>query len=176
MKHLLCGIAALLFTGCTSIPLSSMLKMVSLNSDDISVIQPEQVRVRLSITDPVELQTRNVRLALQLEHHNGEHSEFQYLLEIIDASVIDPVSSWFSSAPLKHAYEFKLAALSQLEFNKYQKNFAEHGKPKRYQWRVYYYLKKKAKDRNQATIDMELKLSSDDEYFYLLKDAKVDVN
>lgn len=153
-----------------------MLKLASIDSDDISAIDPKQVRVRLSITEPVELQTKNVKLALQLDHHEGEQSEFQYLLEIIDDSVIDPVSSWFSQEPLKHAYQFKLAALSQLEFNKYQKNFAKYGKPKRYQWTVYYYLKNRPQQGEGVTIDMELKFSHDQDYFYLLKNAEVDLN
>lgn len=153
-----------------------MLKMVSLDSDDISAIDPKQVRVRLSITEPVELQTKNVKLALQLEHKEKGQSEFQYLLEITDDSVIEPISSWFSKEPSKHAYEFKLAKLSQLEFNKYQKNFARYGKPERYHWRVYYYLKKRPQQGEGITIDMELKFSQDQDYFYLLKNAKVDTN
>lgn len=153
-----------------------MLKMASMDNDDISAIDPKQVRVKLSVTDPVELQTKDVKLALQFDHHDGEKSEFQYLLEIIDVSVKDPVSSWFSESPLKHAYEFKLATLSQLEFNKYQKNFARHGKPKRYQWTVYYYLKNSPQKGDGITIDMELKLSDNDDYFYLLKNTNIDVN
>ncbi len=150
--------------------------MASLDSDDISAIKPEEVRVRLSVIDPVELQTKDVKLALQFDHYNGEHSEFQYLLEVVDVSVIDPISRWFSSEPLKHAYEFKLAVLSQLEFNKYQKSFARNGKPRRYQWTVYYYLKNRPKEGQGITIDMELKLSDKEDYFYLLKNATIDAN
>lgn len=176
LKRIFWGVCLLLLSACTSIPLSSMLKMASMDGEDISAIDPKQVRVRLSITEPVELQTKNVKLVLQFDHHDGEQSEFQYLLEIIDDSVIDPVSSWFSQAPMKHAYEFKLAALSQLEFNKYQKNFARHGKPERYQWTVYYYMKNRPRQGEGITIDMELKFSLSEDYFYLLKNAKVDVN
>ncbi len=153
-----------------------MLKMATLDGDDISAIDPKQIRVRLSISAPVELQTKNVKLALKFDHQNGEQSEFKYLLEIIDVSVIDPLSSWFSQAPLKHAYEFKLAALSQLEFNQYQKDYVRHGKPKRYQWTVYYYLKNKPQQGEGITIDMELKFSHNEDYFFLLKNAKVDLN
>ena len=152
-----------------------MLKMASLDSDDISAIDPSEIRVRLSITEPVELQTKHVRLALQFDHQDGSHSEYQYLLEIVDVSVVQPISSWFSSEPLKHAYQFKLATLSQLEFNKYQKSYAKQGKPKKYQWTVYYYLKNNPEDGKGITIDMELKFSRTDEYFYLLKNAPITI-
>ena len=150
--------------------------MASLDSNDISAIKPDQVRVRLSVTSPVELETKNVRLVMQFDHHNGEQSEYQYLLEITDVTAIDPISSWFNSEPLKHAYVFKLSTLSQLEFNKYQTNFATNGKPKRYKWNVYYHLKVRPKEGQGITIDMELKFSDNEDYFYLLKNAAVGSN
>jgi len=163
--------------------------MTNLDKEDILAIDPKEVRVRLSISDPAELQTRNVRLALKFDHYDGSQSEYQYLLEIIDVKVKDAISSWFSSAPLKHVYQFKLAALSQLEFNKYQLNYTKHGKPKRYHWSVYYYLKpmrKKIKAPihknngqkkiSELNIDMELKISKSDDYFYLLKNAPIEIN
>lgn len=158
-----------------------MLKIAKLDNEDILAIAPEEIRVRLSISDPVELQTKDVRLALKLEHFDGSQSEYQYLLQIIDVKVINAISSWFSSQPLKHSYQFKLAPLSQLEFSKYQLNYVKQGKPKRYYWSVYYYLKPTKKKKlstkiDEANIDMELKLANNDEYFYLLKDAPIDIN
>lgn len=158
-----------------SVPLSSMIKMASLSSEEILAINPNEVRVRLSITEPVELQTKNVRLALQFEHYDGSHSEYKYLLEIIDVKRVSPITSWFFSEPLKHAYQFKLAKLSQLEFNKYQKNYTEKGKPKYYHWTVYYHLKNKPMDDKKIEIDVELKFSEQDDYFYLLKSAPVEI-
>jgi len=175
--------------------------MVSLDKEDILAIDPAEVRVRLAISDPVELQTKNVRLVLEFEHKDGTLSEYQYLLEIIDVNISNAISSWFSSTPLKHVYQFKLATLSQLEFNKYQMNHVKLGKPVKFHWSVFYSLKrnslknkpadtkqigvktneleqgniKQAKIK-QATIDMELKLSEDDGYFYLLKNATIEIN
>lgn len=155
--------------------------MASLDKSDILAIDPAEVLVRLSISDPIELQTENVRLALKFDHYDGSQSEYLYLLEIIDVNVIDPISSWFSSEPLKHAYQFKLAALSQLEFNKYQLSYAKQGKPKRYHWSVFYSLKPSKLDNKQdkareMNIDMELKLSQDEDYFFLLKNAPIEIN
>jgi len=160
-----------------------MFKIANLDTNDILAINPAEVKVRLSISDPVELHTENVRLALKFDHYDGSRSEYLYLLEIVDVSLIDPVSSWFSSQPLKHAYQFKLAKLSQLEFNKYQLEYAKQGKPKRYHWSVFYSLKPISEKNNleknrvrEMTIDMELKLSDQQDYFFLLKGAPIKVN
>ncbi len=176
MKHYLFVSWILVLTSCTSVPLSSMLKMATLDRNDILAIKADEVRVRLAVTEPVELQTKNVRLVLQFEHRDAKTSEFQYLLEIIEADTIQPISSWFSKSRLKHRYEFRLSRLSQLEFNKYQKNQFEKGQPASYHWTVYYYLKNRGEQTKGTNIDMELKLSSQDDFFFLLKDAPIKIN
>ena len=115
-------------------------------------------------------------MALKFQNQDGSQTEYKYLLEIINERTIKPVSSWFSDTPLKHAYEFKLSRLSQLEFNKYQKDYARLGKPKRYYWTVYYFLKNIPEKGNTINLDMELKFSDSEDYFYLLKNAPVEIN
>jgi len=183
LKKTTCAIILLFLVGCSSVPLSSMFKIANLDTNDILAINPAEVKVRLSVSDPVELKTENVRLALKFDHYDGSQSEYLYLLEIVDVSLIDPISSWFSSQPLKHAYQFKLGKLSQLEFNKYQLEYAKQGKPKRYHWSVFYSLKPTSGDSdfnhnpiNEMTIDMELKLSNQEDYFFLLKSAPIKIN
>lgn len=169
---MLCSIVA----GCSSVPFSSMVKMATLDQQDIVNIAPNEVKVRLSITEPVELQTKNVRLVLSLDYKNNETREYKYLLELIDSHSINENSDWFSSSVIKHQYQFQLAKLSQLDFNKLQKNYVEHGKPQKYRWTVYYYLKTPPQKNQEISLDMELKLSAADDYFYLLKDASIDVD
>lgn len=175
MKALIGLIFCLLLTSCTSIPLSSLIKVASLNRDDISTIKPNDIRIRLSVTEPATLQIKDVNLALKFEHYDGSQSEFKYLLEIIDDEIKKP-NSWFFATETKHSYQFKLSKLSQLEFNKYQKEYLLQGKPKRYYWTVYYYLKNRPESGKKLSIDLELKLSRADDYFFLLKDAPTSDN
>jgi len=147
-----------------------------MDNDDISAINPEEIRVRLSLTDPVELQTKDVRLVLKFEYAGKKESEFQYLLEFIDVNRQEESWGWLSAAAAKNIYQFKLSRLSQLEFNKYQKSYLKHGKPRQYKWTVYYYLKEGIAKNTSASIDMELKLSKNDSYFFLLKEAIIEIN
>jgi len=147
-----------------------------MDGDDIAAINASEVRVRLSLTKPAELETKDVKLVLKFEHDDDSKTEYQYLLEVIDVNKIDSVNTWFTSQPEKHSYKFKFSRLSQLEFNKFQKAYFKQGKPKRYHWTVYYYLKQRPEDGEKLTIDMELKLSEQEDFFYLLKKASIMTN
>ncbi len=144
-----------------------------MDGDDIAAINPQEVRVRLSLTDPAELETKDVKLVLKFDHYDSSKTEYQYRLEVIDVNMREAIESWFTKEPRKNTYEFKLSRLSQLEFNKFQKAYRKLGKPKRYHWTVYYYLKQHPEDGEKLTIDMELKLSKQEDYFYLLKKASI---
>ncbi len=148
--------------------------MATMDADDISSIQPSDVRVRLSVTDPVELQTKDVRLVLSFDYKDKSQSEFQYTLNNVSQNKQNSIVSFFFRKPAKSVYIFKLSKQSELEFNRYQKSFQNKGKPKRYHWSVYYYFKTRPKKGESAEIDMELKLVKDEEYFYLLKGAIID--
>ena len=166
-------IVILVLTSCSSIPISSMLKMATMDADDISAILPADVRVRLSVTEPVELQTKDVKLVLSFEHQDKTESKFQYLLKNIGQSKKQSIASFFGREQAKSVYLFRLSKESELEFNRYQKNFRNKGKPRKYRWTVYYYFKKRPQKGSNAEIDMELKLSKNEECFYLLKNAMI---
>jgi len=166
----------LTLTSCTSVPLTSMIKMASLDDDDITVINASEVRVRLSLTEPAELETKDVKLVLKFEHLGDTKTEYEYLLEVIDSNKVDAAESWFTSGSVKHQYKFKFSRLSQLEFNKFQKAYLKQGKPKRYNWTVYYHLKQLPYQGEDLTIDMELKFSAQEDFFYLLKNRQISID
>ncbi len=168
-------VSVLFLTSCSSVPLSSMLKMATLKNDELLAIKPSEVRVRLSLSSPAELQTKDVRLALKFEHEGMGNSEYQYRLKLMGTQTINPVASWFGQQAKKFRYEFKLAALSKLEFKRFQKELVKLGTPDKYRWTVYYYLKNKMPDGEDISIDLELKLGFDEDYFYLLKKASVSI-
>jgi len=153
-----------------------MLKMATFGDNKLLAIEPSEIRVRLSVTSPSELQTKDVRLALKFEHKGKNDSEYLYRLKLINTSIVDSITSWFSTRPKKFRYDFKLASLSRLEFKRLQKEMVELGSPDRYYWTVYYTLKNEVPDGSKIVIDLELKLANADEFFYLLKDAPVVVN
>ena len=151
--------------------------MATFGKEEIVEIEPSQIRVRLSLTEPAELLTDgDVTLALKFEHKDMTLSEYEYLLESISSEQYISSETWFSSGLTKNIYEFKLAEESNKQFNQLKSVLANKSNIKSYHWTVYYYLKSSTKTGDKLTLDMELKLSDDEDYFYLLKEAKVLVN
>jgi len=174
-------VAVLCFTtiflvSCGSVPLSSMYKMASMDKDDIRLIDPRQIRTRITVDSPTQLQTRDVKLALRFEFAGDDESEYKFLLEFLEDKTLQEKSGWFSEPTLKSQYEFKLAESSIGMFKRYQREFIKYGKPNKYYWTVYYYFKKRPPENQNAKLDLELKMAVNEDYFYLLKDAELAVD
>ena len=165
----------LLITSCGSMPLGSMLKVASLNENDLLNIRPEQVRTRITLSEPAQLKTRDVRLVLQFEFKGETKREYQFLLNLLNERRVEE-NCLFCSVESRNLYEFKLSDESISEFKKYQREFLKYGRPEQYQWTVYYYLKHKPKANEEIDLDLELKFADTQDYFYLLKGASVEVN
>ncbi|MCF6193068.1 MAG: hypothetical protein L3J46_01895, partial [Kangiellaceae bacterium] len=75
--------------------------MATFGDDKLLAIEPSEVRVRLSVTSPAELETKDVRLALKFEHKGKNNSEYKYRLKLIDTSLVDAITGWFSNKPKK---------------------------------------------------------------------------
>lgn len=150
--------------------------MATFGKEEILEIEPNQIRVRLSLTEPAELLPGGeLTLALKFEHKDMTLSEYEYLLETISSERSKSSESWFANGATNNVYEFKLAQESNNAFNQLKTILATKSNIKSYHWTVYYYLKNATKAGEKITLDMELKLSEDEEYFYLLKNAKVTV-
>lgn len=163
-----------LLASCSSVPLSSMVKLASFDQDDLIRIDPAQVRSKITLTAPAELETKTVKLVLKFEYSASNPQEYQFSLEPLWNKKLTR-SHWFEDDELLHQYEFRIEQQSIKAFKKYQREFLKYGKPKKYHWTVYYYLKSRPQNSDDIKLDLELKFSEKDEYFYLLKDAVIDI-
>ncbi|TQV86378.1 hypothetical protein [Aliikangiella coralliicola] len=175
MKLLQLLFFSVMLSSCSSVPISSMVKLASFDEKDLVNINPNQVRTRITINEPAELQTRDVKLALRFGYDGEEETEYQFILDLLNNKTLKESKGFFSNSPKRHQYEFKIAVASIAEFKKYQREFLKYGKPEKYHWTVYYYLKKRPEEGEPINLDLELKLAEADDYFYLLKSAEMDV-
>lgn len=164
----------LLLSGCSSIPLGSIAKLAALDKNELTNIPPHEVRARITLNEPAELSAKNLRLVLKFEYLGHKEKEYQFILDLMNARTLTE-SNWFSGSVKRHQYEFKISENSVDDFRDYQKEFARYGKPEKYFWTVYYYLKKQPMAGENLNLDLELKFAADEAYIYLLKSAEVDV-
>ena len=153
-----------------------MLKLASMKNSDLLMIKAAQVKARITVDEPAKLSTKNVKLALRFEYSGEGEREYQFVLQLLNMSEKIESGFWLSNPITRHEYDFKVADNSLGEFRKYQREFVKYGKPKKYYWTVYYYLEKRPVKGEPVNLDLELKLSKADDYFYLLKGVELGVN
>ena len=112
---------------------------------------------------------------LKFEYSAIDPQEYQFTLEPLWSKKVSR-SKWFEDDQLLHQYEFRIEEQSIKAFKKYQREFLKYGKPQKYHWTVYYYLKNRPQNTDDIKLDLELKFSEKEEYFYLLKDAVIDID
>ncbi len=164
----------LAIASCSSVPISTLLKFSRMESTEISAIAPEQVRVRLTMDEPIRLAKKSVRLQIKLAFSDQPTQDFEFNLAAVSEEKKLESSGWFQSDKKRNQYEFRLNRLAQLEFSNFQKLLGEQSKIEHYYWTVFYYLV--PHNETDAMIDVELKLSAQEDYFYLLQGAKVEIN
>jgi len=178
MRLFLSLIALVLLFACSSIPMSSLLKLATMDESDLLRVNPSEIRVRVSLIEPYRLAADKVELVLSFEYADNSHQEYKYALQLLDSQHTESVVSWFTQQQAKNIYRFKLTALSQLEYNRFKQTNSSLLRPKRYEWRVNYWLDPVPQNNSHIGLDLELKLSKQQDFFYLLKNAemKVEVN
>ena len=151
-----------------------MFKLSSFDNSDIAKIKPSELRVRLTLDDPIQLAKQSLRLQLKFEYANASNQKFEFQLESLGKPEELSASSWLSAKEIRRSYQFKLTRIAQLEFANFQKTLLEKNQVEKYFWTVFYYLAPHSE--SNAKVDVELKLSKEESFFYLLKQAKVKVS
>ena len=146
-----------------------------MDDKDLLSIKPQKIRARITINEPAKLKTKNVNLVLRFEFSGEGEREYGFELDLLDYREINDSGSWFSDPVKRHRYDFKVEEKSIDEFKKYQREFVKFGKPKKYYWTVYYFLENRPEKGAAISLDLELKLADNEDYFYLLKGAELDV-
>ena len=164
-----------LLQACTSIPLSSLIKLSTFGAEEFSQIDPKQIRARLTINDPAKLQLHDVRLVFKFEYQFDEKQAYQFILIPISQRDIPAQSHWYGGSPIRHQYDFKIAEKSIAEFNAYQQQLLQRGKPKNFHWTVHYYLDKDLPSGYAIDLDLAIKFSNESDYLMILKGASVDI-
>jgi hypothetical protein len=160
--------------GCSSIPIGSMFKLVQLDNEALTSLDATEIRARISLDHPAQLTTNNVKLVLRFDYGDSREEEYEFDLIMLEQST-STNKRWFAEQLKRYHYDFMISERSQRAFKQYQREFTQYGKPQEYYWTVYYYLKSAKHKGDDLTLDLELKLDAEQEYFYLLKGVNLEV-
>ncbi|MDQ7048234.1 MAG: hypothetical protein Q9M92_01325 [Enterobacterales bacterium] len=64
MRLVACFVFCFLLNACSAIPMSSLIKLTSLDSSDLLRLNPAEIRLRVSLVEPYQLVAHKVHLIL----------------------------------------------------------------------------------------------------------------
>lgn len=95
-------------SGCTSIPLKTIIEFRSFGKDEFLDIQPHDVRVRIQVDDPVRANSEDTMLKLELSTKKGVR-EFSFPLVLLEEVSIEPEARLFLKTKGRSEYTLHLS-------------------------------------------------------------------
>ncbi len=110
---------ALLLNGCANIPLATMLEMRSFDQNSFVQLNPEVIRTKIQLDEPVKIDLDSAELSLAINSSRGVRL-FQFPLELVSQQKIAPEEGFIFSMPGKNEYTLKLSAEAIRSFEETQ--------------------------------------------------------
>ena len=161
-----------LLQGCSSMPLTTMLKMSSLDETDFVNLKPEDIRVKVRNSTSDNVLSNNV-LRYQYRGPEGAIDE-SFSMELIKENV-ETIEHWFTDNSYQHSGWYKLDAEGIKLFKELQKDplLAMRKKEGDFKFSVTFKLSESAPKRFMMSID--LLLNPEDGYFTLFDQHELDL-
>ena len=163
------ALLGLALAGCASVPLSTMVRMSTFDPQDFVALDPEVLRVRVTLPRDFALDAGSSWLGVELNSPAGVHSgEFKLAQEASQPSLVS--AGLFAGETPATAYTLKLADASRAEFRRLQA-FVAQGKPEDVTIRVVPILSSYPPDVPSTRVWIDLRLTQAQGYFTLLDGA-----
>lgn len=162
-----------LLSSCASVPLSTMLEFRSFGKDDFVNINPQDLRAKIQVDEPVLADAESARLALELTTEKGMR-EFKFPLILLHQEKIAPVAGFFSKSAGKTEYTLKLSDEAVKNFIATQQIIQDE-KSGKLNFSVKTGFQKFPSAINEIGLSVFLKLSEEKGFVTLFDNAKLEV-
>lgn len=163
--------AALLLAGCASIPLSTAIRLSSLEPRTLAQVDPAQVRVRVSIPVGYELNVDTTRLTLALSAPSGR-KESGMNLRLLRMARETRSAGWFTPDVPVSTYELALTPDGARELRSMQQ-FVLAENPNKFEFGVSAPLARTPDNPREMAFWADLKLSAQEQYVPLINGARL---
>ncbi|WP_414830465.1 hypothetical protein [Alteromonas sp. H39] len=172
MRKLFLVFIILFLYGCSSIPISTMLKYRNFDEQSFVILDPLQIRSKIRLSEPFTLKLEKINLSLSLENEKGlRHFTFPLVLEKRDK--IAAQEGFFLSEPAKTEYTFKLSELAVNNFKETQNLLSQEAQGK-VSFSIGAGFNEEPQKGQSVYISIALQLEEKDGYFTLIEDTEVD--
>ena len=164
---------SVLLSSCASIPLGTMLEFRSFGKDDFVNIEPQDLRAKIQVDEPVRADVESAEMALTLTTEKGMR-EFKFPLLLLREEKIAPVEGFFSNSAAKTEYTLKLSDEAVENFIATQKIIQQeqHGS---FNFSVRTGFEQFPSEITETRLSVFLKLSEEKGFVTLFDDAKLEV-
>lgn len=164
--------AILSAAGCASIPLSTMLGMSNMSPRSLAQVDPEEIRVRLSVPQGFEVDPARTRLEFSIRNPSVDHSS-QLGVRVLAATEGERPGGFLEPDLAVTTYLLALTPEGRDEFRALQRVLlqAEHGT---FQAGFHAKFAKRPPGAREVTFWVDLKLSDTEPFMPLLEAARVE--
>lgn len=165
MKRILTVLLLLSFSGCASIPLSTMIELSSFDENAFLELEPEDLSVKVHVDKPVELDKDNIEMAVTITTRKGD-LKFYFPIGLISQNDIPKDDAWFSSVPERTEYQFELTIEAVDTFRQFQSNMRAE-KPESYGLDVRLSMIRPEQEITEVIASVFIKLNRESDYLTL---------
>ncbi|RUO29057.1 hypothetical protein [Aliidiomarina sanyensis] len=173
MKRFIAAVLAVFMSGCASIPLGTMLEFRSFGKEELLAIQPEVVRVRLELEEPVRADIEGSELTMRLNYDQGSRT-FHFPLVVLNETSIAPTRGLFSKSAGKTQYKLKLSDEGIENFIATQTSIAEDN-PTSFNFSFSSEFEEPPSEVSEVTLSVFLKLMEEQGFVTLINNARIAV-
>ena len=174
MSRLFVVALTLVLTGCTSIPLSTMLEFRSFGKEKFLTLQPEHIEAKIEFDEPVRADVEQSRLAVKLTTEHDVRS-YQFPLVLLSQQHIPAERGLFSQQPAKNQYRFRLSDEAVQNFHAVQEDTQRHDAIA-FEFTVNSAMEPLPEHIDEVRLSLFLKLSEDSDFTTMFRNAKLKVN
>jgi hypothetical protein len=164
--------ASILIGGCASIPLSTAVRLSKLDTRSLAQIDPDEVRVRLSVPVGYELDLAKSRLTFVLTETSGESHSAEMTLKRLQTTHESRPGGWFSADVPVSTHLLALSADGVRQLREIQR-IALSDQVRDFQFSVQSQFSRIPDDAQALTFWADLKLSPQEPFMPLIDGAKI---
>ena len=176
-----CVLLALVISGCSSIPVSTMIKFAGFQTRDLIDIPADDLRVKTQLDGGLGIDASSTNLTITLTDETGAR-QFSFALEKISDAWSFTQETWFSSSVKRHDSLFKLSPAGIIAYEALQAELSK-GSKYEYSFRVSSTFEwaeneqdYEAVSQNAQFLTIWIKLSQDEPFIALIEEAELDLD
>lgn len=174
MKRIFIMALAIILSGCSSIPVSTMVTMSQMDETDFINMAPEQIRARIHLDEPARIDIEKTQMTFSVETDKGS-IPYAFPLELLEQGSIAAEPGLLFNVPAKTDYLLALSDEAIANFKALQQRIAQQPSGA-FSFAINASLQEPPASLEEINLSIFLKLREQDEFMTLFDNATVEIN